>query len=157
MSEVVFSSHMHRKLKLASSSTCLRGQEHQTNRACSTKTSPPQAHQRRYLAAQHSPYDQTLQQQVEAGEDDWNQLSALSWRPDSTAKAGAGVDDETSPQHSPNDQTLRLQAEVGEDDWNQLLALLWQPDSTRYTSASRSWRRRLNSPFPHPTWTASLA
>ena len=63
-------SHMHSKLKLAPSPTCLCGQKDQTTRARSTKMPPSQSYKRRYVACQHFPDDQTLQLQAGAGEDD---------------------------------------------------------------------------------------
>ena len=58
-------SHIHLKLKLASSSRRLN------HRACSTKMPPLQSYKRRCVACEHSPVDQTLWLQAGAGEGDF--------------------------------------------------------------------------------------
>ena len=79
-------SHMHSKLKLASSPTCPCGQKDQTTdhllQRCPPSPPPPpppspahppcplQSYKRRRVAYQHFPDDQTLRLQAGAGEDD---------------------------------------------------------------------------------------
>ena len=60
---------MHSKLKLESSATCPCGQEDQTTEHVLQRCPPSQSYERRCVACQHFPDDQTLRLQTGAGED----------------------------------------------------------------------------------------